>query len=136
MTSSVDAQELIDVMSEFFAEAFVRGFETLIPCMTNDKKDRHVLAVAVMSRSQVIVTSNIKDFPDSTLAPFGIESQTPNEFLTNLLGLSPKYMVKILTEQAQDLVDPPMSVEEVLEDISLHAPSFISTISPLLLAKD
>lgn len=136
MTSSVDAQELIDVMSEFFAEAFVRGFETLIPCMTNDEKDRHVLAVAVMSRSQVVVTSNIKDFPDTALAPFGIEAQTPDEFLTHLFDLSPKYMLKILTEQAQDLVDPPMSIQEVLEDISLHAPRFVSIISPLLLEQD
>ncbi len=99
MTSPVDAQELIDVMS----------------------------------RSQVIVTSNIKDFPDTALAPFGIEAQTPDEFLTHLFDLSPKYMIKILTEQAQDLVDPPMSVQEVLEDISLHAPRFVSTISPLIL---
>lgn len=136
MTSPVDAQELIDVMSEFFAEAFVRGFETLIPCMTNDRKDRHVLAVAVMSRAQVIVTSNIQDFPNTALAPFGVEAQTPDEFLTHLFDLSPDCMVKILTEQAQDLVAPPMSVQEVLEDISLHAPKFVSTISPLLLAKD
>jgi len=133
MTSSIEAQELVDVMSEFFAEAFVRGFETLIPCMTNDEKDRHVLAAALMSRSQVIVTSKIKDFPDTALAPFGIKAQTPDEFLTHLFDLSPKYIVDILTEQAGDLVEPPMSVQEVLEDISLHAPSFVSIISPLLL---
>lgn len=133
MTSSGDAQDLINVMSEFFAEAFVRGFETLIPCMTNDEKDRHVLAVAVMSRSQVIVTSNIQDFSDTALAPFGIEAQTPDEFLIHLFNLNSKHIVKILTEQAQDLVEPPMSVQEVLEDLSLHAPRFVSAISPLLL---
>ncbi len=133
MTSFLEAQELIDEMSEFFAEAFVRGFETLIPCMTNDEKDRHVLAAAVMSRSQVIVTSNIKDFPSTALAPFGVEAQTPDEFLTHLFDLSPNYMIKILTEQAGDLVNPPMSVQEVLEDISLHAPEFVGIISPLLL---
>ncbi len=84
MTSPVDAQDLINVMSGFFAEAFIRGFEMLVPCMTNDEKDRHVLAVAVMSKSQVIVTSNIQDFPDTALDPFGIEAQTPDEFLTHL----------------------------------------------------
>lgn len=130
MVSSLDAQDLINVMSEFFAEAFVRGFETLVPCMTNDEKDRHVLAVAVMSRSQVIVTSNIQDFPDTALDPFGIEAQTPDEFLTHLFDLYPRKLVKILTEQAQDLVDPPMSVQEVLEDLTLHAPEFVNIISP------
>ncbi len=129
MTSSLDAQALINVMSEFFAEANVRGFETLVPCMTNDEKDRHVLAVAVISRSQVIVTSNIQDFPDTALDPFGISAQTPDEFLTHLFDLNPKRMVKILTEQAQDLDDPPMSVQEVLAELALHAPGFVGLIS-------
>lgn len=133
MTDSVDAQDLINVMSEFFAEAFVRGFETLIPCMTNDEKDRHVLAAAIMSRSQVIVTSNTQDFCDTALAPFGIEAQTPDEFLIHLFNSNPERMIKILIEQAQDLVEPPMSVQEVLEDLSLHTPRFVSTVSPLLL---
>lgn len=129
ITSSEDAHHLINVMSEFFAEANVRGFETLVPCMTNDEKDRHVLAVAVMSRSQVIVTSNIQDFPDTALDPFGIEAQTPDEFLTYLFDLNPRRMVKILIEQAQDLDDPPMSVQEVLAELALHAPGFVGLIS-------
>lgn len=129
MTSSVDAQYLINQMSTFFAEANVRGFETLVPCMTNDEKDRHVLAVAVMSRSQVIVTSNIKDFPEKALDPFGIEAQTPDEFLTHLFYLNSRLMVEILTEQAQDLDDPPMSVPEVLAVLALIAPGFVKLIS-------
>lgn len=129
MTSSVDAQDLINQMSTFFAEANVRGFETLVPCMTNDEKDRHVLAVAVMSRSQVIVTSNIKDFPEKALDPFGIEDQTPDEFLTHLFYLNSRLMVEILTKQAQDLDDPPISVQEVLAVLALIAPGFVKLIS-------
>jgi hypothetical protein len=97
--------------------------------MTNDEKDRHVLAVAVMSRSQVIVTSNIKDFPEKALDPFGIEAQTPDEFLTHLFYLNSRLMVEILTEQAQDLDDPPMSVPEVLAVLALTAPGFVKLIS-------
>ena len=130
ITSFEDSQDLTDVMRQFFSEATVRNYEALVPCMTNDEKDRHVLAVAVMSRSQVIVTSNIQDFPDTALDPFGIEAQTPDEFLTHLFDLYPKSLVEILTEQAQDLVDPPMSVQEVLEDLTLHAPGFVGIISP------
>lgn len=129
MTSFDDAKDLTDVMRQFFAEAMVRNFEALVPCMTNDEKDRHVLAVAVMSKSQVIVTSNIQDFPLAALDPFGIEAQTPDEFLTHLLDLNPRSLVKILTEQAQDLDNPPMSVQEVLEDLALHAPGFVDIIS-------
>lgn len=49
----------IDQMASFFAEANVRGFEVLIPAMTNDQKDRHVLATAVMSRSLRVVLTTI-----------------------------------------------------------------------------
>lgn len=129
MTSFDDAKDLTNVMRQFFTEAMVQNFEALVPCMTNDEKDRHVLAVAVMSRSQVIVTSNIKDFPEKALDPFGIEAQTPDEFLTHLFYLNSKLMMEILTEQAQDLDDPPMSVPEILAVLALIAPGFVKLIS-------
>lgn len=129
MTSLEDAKDLTDVMRQFFAEATVRNFEALIPCMTNDVKDRHVLAIAVISKSQVIVTSNIQDFPNTALDPFGIEAQTPDEFLTHLFDLNPQSLVTILIEQAGDLTDPPMSVQEVLAELTLHAPGFFNIIS-------
>jgi len=93
MTSSVDAQYLINQMSTFFGEANVRGFETLVPYMTNDEKDRHVLAVAVMSRSQVIVTSNIKDFQRKALDPIPVNAERLS--LSNTLH---DLIVGILTE--------------------------------------
>ena len=40
-----------------------------------DKKDRHVLAAAIKTRADVIVTDNLKHFPDHVLATFGIEAR-------------------------------------------------------------
>ncbi len=54
---------------EHFGEAWVEGYEDLIPSMTNHDKDRHVLAAAVRSGAETIVTYNLKDFPRSALAP-------------------------------------------------------------------
>ena len=39
-----------------FPDAWAEGYEPLIPVMENDPKDRHVLAAAVRTRSEVIVT--------------------------------------------------------------------------------
>lgn len=51
-------------LREAFPEAWVEGYEPLIQLMQNDPKDRHVLAVAVRSKSELIVTYNKKDFPE------------------------------------------------------------------------
>jgi len=68
----------------YFPEAWVEGYEDLIPAMTNHEKDRHVLAVAVKTGAEIIVTYNLRDFPDSSLAPYSIIAQGLSSFLTNL----------------------------------------------------
>lgn len=52
-----------------FGEAWVEGYEDLIPSMTNHEKDRHVLAAAVRCGAETIVTYNLNDFPRPALAP-------------------------------------------------------------------
>jgi predicted nucleic acid-binding protein len=123
-TSEQQAGSLIAVMREAFPEASVAGYEALANRMTNDPKDRHVLAVAVVAGAQVIVTSNLKDFPERALAPFSIEAQAPDEFLTNLFDLAPERMQYILREQAADLRAPAMTVLQVLDAIAVFAPEF------------
>jgi predicted nucleic acid-binding protein len=59
--ASIDSR--FDDMRAAFPETMVTGHETLIPCMTNEEKDRHVLAAAIVGRADLIVTSNVKDFP-------------------------------------------------------------------------
>jgi hypothetical protein len=84
----------------YFPEAWVDGYEELIPVMTNEQKDRHVLAAAVRARSEVIVTYNLKDFPPSSLAPYSIVAQGPSTFLKNLYELDPPRVMQTLERQA------------------------------------
>ena len=51
-----------------FPEAWIDGYQDLIPAMTNHPKDRHVLAAAARAGAKVMVTYNLKDFPSSSLA--------------------------------------------------------------------
>lgn len=46
--------------------------------------DRHVLACAIASESDVIVTFNLRDFPDRGLAPWSIRAIHPDDFLVEL----------------------------------------------------
>ena len=79
----------IQTMRDHFPDAMVRGYEPLISGMTNDKKDRHVLAAAVRANAEVLVTFNTKDFPDSSVVLYEIEIVEPDGFLLDQLDLFP-----------------------------------------------
>lgn len=67
-----------DLMNRAVRDVRVENYETLIDALTlPDPDDRHVLAAAIRSDAQVIVTWNLKDFPPSALSPYGIEAQDP-----------------------------------------------------------
>jgi predicted nucleic acid-binding protein len=59
--SGSNADRRIKQMQRAFPGAEVKGYEDLIAKMTNDPKDRHVLAAAVKSGARELVTFNLKD---------------------------------------------------------------------------
>lgn len=70
-----------DLMNQYFLDSEVRGFETLVPTLTlPDPNDRHVLAAAIHSHADAIITVNLKDFPPAVLAPYGILAVAPDDF--------------------------------------------------------
>lgn len=78
-----------DLMNYHVRDALVADFEDLIEVLTlPDQDDRHVLAVAIKGWADLIVTSNLKDFPADVLGRWGIEAQHPDEFLTHQFHLS------------------------------------------------
>lgn len=123
---------LLSTMTSAFEDALVEGYEYLIDAMTNDPKDRHVLAAASVGRADVIVTLNVKDFPGEATRPHGIEVQTPDEFLLHAFHLDPDLVARVLREQADALVKPPMTVDEVLESLGRVVPNFVKAMSVVL----
>ncbi|MEG2914537.1 MAG: PIN domain-containing protein, partial [Pseudomonas sp.] len=90
-------------------------YEDLVTGLTlPDRDDRHVLAAAIRCGAGVIVTFNLKDFPDVLLAPFGIEAQHPDEFVENLFHLDPSAVVAAAQRQRQQLKNPVMDIESFL----------------------
>ncbi len=60
----------------------ITDFEDLIQDVElPDADDRHVLAAVIRGRAQIIVTSNVKDFPSAVLAAHGVEAQHPDDFI-------------------------------------------------------
>lgn len=93
-----------------------------------DAKDMHVAATAIASHAEVIVTSNVEDFPRGPLAELGIAVQTPDEFLTNQAALAPDVAIRVLGEQAAELQHPPMSLDALLASMERSYPSFVASI--------
>ena len=123
------ATQLIQTMTAFFPEAMVTDYEQYVGVMKNDPKDRHVAAAAMKTGAQVIVTCNIKDFRE---LPDGIEAQTPDEFLGNLMDLDPERFVELLRQQAADLRKPALPFDGLLLRMQKVAPNLVSTIQGLL----
>jgi predicted nucleic acid-binding protein len=123
--SSEQAAHLRQKMATAFPEAMVSGHEPLIAAMENDEKDRHVVAAAVKAGAQVIVTGNLRDF--RTL-PDGIEAQSPDEFLCNLLDLDPARLVALVREQSAALKRPPRSFDELLAGLVKLVPDFVNAL--------
>ena len=119
------AARLFAAMRGAFPEALVSDHEPLIDAMPNHEKDRHVAAAAVKSGSQVIVTSNTKDFRD---LPDGIEAHSPSTFLTDLLDLDPVGVVDLLRKQAAALKRPAKTLDQLLDGLGKTAPRFVEQV--------
>jgi predicted nucleic acid-binding protein len=87
-------------LKKAFPESWTVGYKDLEPSLTNQDKDRHVLAAAIRSGSQAIVTFNLKHFPQKALEPYDIEAVHPDEFLTNQFHLDDALVVSKFSQQA------------------------------------
>ncbi len=81
-----------------FPDAWVDDYEHLLPVMTNDEKDRHVLAATVRSGATVLVTFNLKDFPNEALEPWRVDVCHPQDYLLTLYSMSPEIVVQKLND--------------------------------------
>jgi hypothetical protein len=96
--------------------------------MPNDRKDRHVLAAAVVGGAEVLVTSNLRHFPPEACEPLGIRVQSPDDFLVEMSDLGPGLMVDLLRRQAARKSRPPLTLNEMLERLAVHAPAFVAKV--------
>lgn len=101
------------LMREAIPDCIVAGHESLIDGITlPDPDDRHVLAAAIRSGSQTIVTFNLKDFPTAVLEPMGVEARHPDDFVVDQIDLAPGLVVGALLEQVASLKNPPMTTDD------------------------
>lgn len=124
---------LVEQLKLYFDGAWVGGYESLLPRMRNDPKDRHVLACAVQSGARMIVTFNVRHFPSDALGPWLVEAQHPDDFLIDNYRQHRETVVSALREQALDIRWEPSAVLETLRE---GVPRFVQLIGPALTPDD
>jgi predicted nucleic acid-binding protein len=104
------------LMNSKVRDCLVADYESLIPSLKlPDIDDRHVLAAAIISKAKIIVTFNLKDFPDSVLNPYGIEAKHPDDFIADLIEMKPLIAAGEAEVVRQRLKNPPKTFDEYTE---------------------
>jgi predicted nucleic acid-binding protein len=105
-------------MDKSVRDCVITSYEFLIPTLTlPDLDDRHVLAAAIHGDAEIIVTMNLKDFPGSVLADYGIAAWHPDEFVSSLLEQAPETVMKAVKAQQENLKHPPQTMKQLLKTL-------------------
>lgn len=105
-------------MNQHFPDAQIEHFEEIESLLhLPDPNDNHVLAAAIKSRAEVIVTNNLKDFPAELLSRYDIEVTDPEPFIVNIIDLDPELALEALVDQPNRLKNPPQTVEDILDTL-------------------
>ena len=118
-------------LDETILDVEVSGYEEFIEASTGlpDPDDRHVVAAAMRCGAQVIVTSNLKDFPKRVLARYDMEAQSPDDFVLDLIDLNKAAVTRVIRAQAAVLKNPPKRPSDVLD--SLHHNGLVRSVARL-----
>jgi predicted nucleic acid-binding protein len=109
---------LRELMNKTVRDCLVTGYEPLIePLQLPDPDDRHVLAAAIRSGAQVIVTTNLRHFPEAELAQWNVEAKSPDDFVLDQINIDARIVYSCVREIANSRWNPPDTVDDVLAEL-------------------
>lgn len=121
-----------DLMDENVPGSVVAGFEGLIDSIElPDKDDRHVVAAALQTHAEAIITFNLKDFPDEELSKYGMTALHPDDFIVHLIEINVGAVIEAARRHRRSLKSPPFTATEYL-DLLLrqNLPATVSKLKP------
>jgi hypothetical protein len=105
------------LMDEYVRGCRVHGYQRWEPRLNKlpDENDRHVLAAALACVANVIVTLNLRHFPQDVLSPFGVQALEPDACvaLVNNNGI----VIAAAAKHRAALKHPPLSTEDYLDSL-------------------
>jgi predicted nucleic acid-binding protein len=111
-----EIEKSIENVLEAFPDAKVQNYECLVDNLDlPDIDDCHVLAAAIKTNANLIVTNNLKDFPVEYICAYGLCAKLPDEFLPDLIDLFPEKAITAFTELVQIKTRSELDKYEVLD---------------------
>lgn len=111
-----EAIKRTNMVNEAFPDAFVENYEPLIPTLTlPDDKDKHVLAAAIKTNANLIVTNNLKHFPKEYINSFGLSAKDADNFFTDIIDLNHETSIWAFKDLVMNKKNPPLDEYEVLD---------------------
>ena len=94
--------------------------------MTNDEKDRHVVAAAVHGEAAIILTLNLRHFRPEHLAMWGVRALHPQSFLIEIFC---QEQAVVMTKLEQQAADRGRSLSQLLDILNATVPDFVAIVS-------
>ncbi len=105
-----------DLMIKAIPDSLVTGYQPIIGGLElPDPNDRHVLAAAIRANAEVIVTANLKDFPDKALNEYNCIALHPDDFIMDLLDLNSAKTITTFKKDRNHYLNPPYTPDEYLD---------------------
>ena len=101
-----------------FPDAMVINYKGLIETLEmKDQDDCHVVAAAIKTNANLIVTDNLKDFPEDYLQSFGLTAKSADDFLTDIIDLNHEKALEAFKEMVVNKKNPQMDEWAVLDQM-------------------
>lgn len=112
-------QRVEDMMNKALPTALVSDYEIAgTDINLPDPDDVHVLAAALAAGAEVIVTANLRDFPEQVLVQYGVRAISPGEFLDQLLAEQPALVHQALEIQIERYRHPPLEMSQLMKQLA------------------
>ena len=93
-----------------------------------DPNDNHILAAAINTNSEIILTFNLKDFPSGILNQYKIKAQHPDDWLNKFYQSKPSDLLSSLEKCRTRLRSPTLNIREYKSELKKCGLSRLSSL--------
>lgn len=93
-----------------------------------DPDDNHILAAAISTQSEIILTFNLKDFPSRILNKYQIKAQHPDDWLSKFYQSNPSDLLSSLEKCRTRLRSPALNIREYKSELKKCSLSRLSSL--------